>query len=75
MFRTLGVCRKERVAYYRIANHYKFIMQQLFDCRRFDKLIIVEDDMLFAPDFFPFFEATAPLLEQVCSVKGYLTSS
>lgn len=59
------VCRKERVAYYRIANHYKFIMQQLFDCQRYDKLIIVEDDMMFAPDFFPYFEATANLLEQV----------
>lgn len=37
MFRALGVCWKERVAYYRIAKHYKYIMQQLFDCRYFDR--------------------------------------
>lgn len=56
--------RKERIAYYRIANHYKFIMQQLFDCRNYERLIIVEDDMLFAPDFFPYFEATAKILDE-----------
>ena len=59
------LCRKEPIAYYRIANHYRFIMQQMFDCRQYDKLILVEDDMLFAPDFFGFFEATAPVLEKV----------
>jgi GNT-I family len=53
--------------YYRIANHYKFIMQQLFGCRRYERLIIVEDDMLFAPDFFPYFEATSKILDQAQS--------
>jgi GNT-I family len=57
-------CREERLVYYRIANHYKFIMQQLFGCRRYERLIIVEDDMLFAPDFFPYFEATSKILDQ-----------
>jgi len=52
--------------YYRIANHYKFIMQQLFDCRRYERVIFVEDDMLFAPDFFSYFEATSKVLDQVC---------
>ena len=50
--------------YYRIANHYKFIMQQMFDCRKYERLILVEDDMLFAPDFFPYFEATSKILDQ-----------
>ena len=52
------------MVYYRIANHYKFIMQQMFDCRQYERLIIVEDDMLFAPDFFSFFEATSRVLDQ-----------
>ncbi len=64
------LCRKEPIAYYRIANHYRFIMQQIFDCRQFDKLILVEDDMLFAPDFFAFFEATALVLEKVHSLHA-----
>ena len=33
---------KESLAYYRIANHYKFIMQTFFDCFRFPRLIILE---------------------------------
>jgi GNT-I family len=57
-------CSEERLVYYRIANHYKFIMQQLFGCRRYERLIIVEDDMLFAPDFFPYFQATSKILDQ-----------
>lgn len=55
--------------YYRIANHYKFILQQMFDCRRYERLIIVEDDMLFAPDFFSYFEATSKILDQVCALQ------
>lgn len=51
--------------YYRIANHYKFILQQMFDCRQYERLIFVEDDMLFAPDFFPYFEATSKVLDEV----------
>lgn len=50
--------------YYRIANHYKFIMQQMFDCRKYGRLILVEDDMLFAPDFFSYFAATSKILDQ-----------
>ena len=34
--------RKENLAYYRIANHYKFIMQTFFDCLRVPRLIILE---------------------------------
>jgi GNT-I family len=60
--------------YYRIANHYKFIMQQMFDCRKYERLILVEDDMLFAPDFFPYFEATSKILDQalVCCETAHL---
>ena len=41
---------------------------QLFDCFQYEKVILVEDDMLFAPDFFSYFDATAKLLQQVWSV-------
>ena len=34
--------RKESLAYYRIANHYKFILQTFFDCFHFPRLIILE---------------------------------
>ncbi|KAI3434434.1 hypothetical protein D9Q98_002511 [Chlorella vulgaris] len=55
--------RKEKVVYYRIANHYKFILHTMFDCFGYDRLIILEDDMQLSPDFFSFFEATAPILD------------
>jgi alpha-1,3-mannosyl-glycoprotein beta-1,2-N-acetylglucosaminyltransferase len=58
-------CRRESLAYYRIANHYKFAFQQLFDCFQYDRVIVVEDDMVFAPDFFSYFEATSRVLDQV----------
>lgn len=38
---------------------------QLFDCFQYEMVILVEDDMLFAPDFFSYFEATSTLLDQV----------
>ena len=36
----------EPVAYYRIASHYKFVMQQMFDCWGYPKLIILEVNSL-----------------------------
>ncbi|KAK3287077.1 hypothetical protein CYMTET_5397 [Cymbomonas tetramitiformis] len=53
---------KENVAYYRIANHYKWALDELFVEREYERVIILEDDMELAVDFFQYFEATAPLL-------------
>ena len=53
----------ENIAYYRIANHYKFIFKTFFECFQYPRLIILEDDMDVAPDFFNYFAATAPLLD------------
>lgn len=53
----------EIVAYYKIARHYKFALSQLFDIRGFEKVIILEDDMEIAPDFFDYFEATSSILD------------
>lgn len=55
---------KENLAYYRIANHYKFIFQQVFDCLGFDRLIVLEDDMEVSVDFFSFFQRMASLLAE-----------
>lgn len=49
----------------RIARHYKFSLTAAF--RIFPKataVIVVEDDLLFSPDFYEYFISTAPILEQ-----------
>jgi len=32
----------EKIAYYRIAAHYKFILKTIFDCFRYPRLILLE---------------------------------
>jgi hypothetical protein len=41
----------------------RFIFQTFFDCLGYARLVVLEDDMQLAPDFFPYFQATAPLLD------------
>ena len=57
--------RRSQIAYHRIAEHYKWALEQLFDCAGHAKVIILEDDMQLAPDFFSYFAAIAKLLDQV----------
>ena len=40
--KPVKLSKKELLAYYRIANHYKFIIQTIFDCFGYQRLIIVE---------------------------------
>lgn len=49
----------------RIATHYKFSLSQAFDELFPDApaMIIVEDDLLFSPDFYEYFNGLAPILE------------
>lgn len=54
----------EKIEYYRIAAHYQFIMRTMFDCFNYPRLIILEEDMDLAPDFFSYFEALAPMLDR-----------
>ena len=68
-------CRRESLAYYRIANHYKWAFQQLFECFQYERVIVVEDDMVFSPDFFSYFEATSRVLDQVWSQTGHRSLS
>ncbi|KAG0456998.1 hypothetical protein HPP92_022155 [Vanilla planifolia] len=60
----------EIVAYYKIAKHYKWALDELFFKRNFSRVIILEDDMEIAPDFFDYFEATATLLDNDKSVMA-----
>ncbi|XP_078162032.1 alpha-1,3-mannosyl-glycoprotein beta-1,2-N-acetylglucosaminyltransferase isoform X1 [Carex rostrata] len=53
----------ELIAYYKIARHYKWALDELFVKRSFNRVIILEDDMEIAPDFFEYFEATATFLD------------
>ncbi|KAK1363381.1 Alpha-1,3-mannosyl-glycoprotein 2-beta-N-acetylglucosaminyltransferase [Heracleum sosnowskyi] len=53
----------EIIAYYKIARHYKWALDQLFIEHNFSRVIILEDDMEISPDFFDYFEAGAALLD------------
>lgn len=60
----------ELIAYYKIARHYKWALDQLFYKHNFTKVIILEDDMELAPDFFDYFEAGASLLDNDKSIMA-----
>ncbi|KAJ1379375.1 Nucleotide-diphospho-sugar transferase [Sesbania bispinosa] len=60
----------ELIAYYKIARHYKWALDQLFYKHNFSRVIILEDDMEIAPDFFDYFEATATLLDKDKSIMA-----
>ncbi len=48
----------------RIAQHYRFTLSHLFDANpNAPYAIVVEDDMLYAPDFLLLFAQTAALYE------------
>ncbi|OAE32180.1 hypothetical protein AXG93_1793s1110 [Marchantia polymorpha subsp. ruderalis] len=50
------------------AGHYKWALSQLFGTRKYRRVIILEDDMEVAPDFFDYFEAMADLLDRDSSL-------
>lgn len=60
----------ELIAYYKIARHYKWALDQLFYKHNFNRVIILEDDMEIAPDFFDYFEAAAALLDKDKSIMA-----
>ncbi|XP_061355719.1 alpha-1,3-mannosyl-glycoprotein 2-beta-N-acetylglucosaminyltransferase [Gastrolobium bilobum] len=60
----------ELIAYYKIARHYKWALDQLFYKHNFSRVIILEDDMEIAPDFFDYFEAAAILLDKDKSIMA-----
>ncbi|KAG6653668.1 hypothetical protein I3843_05G084600 [Carya illinoinensis] len=60
----------ELVAYYKIARHYKWALDELFYKHNCSRVIILEDDMEISPDFFDYFEATAALLDKDKSIMA-----
>ncbi|KAL6209118.1 hypothetical protein ACLB2K_020061 [Fragaria x ananassa] len=60
----------ELIAYYKIARHYKWALDRLFYKHKFNRVIILEDDMEIAPDFFDYFEAAADLLDKDKSIMA-----
>ncbi|CAL8465720.1 g5256 [Coccomyxa elongata] len=54
---------QEKIEYYRIAAHYRFVLRTMFDCFQYSRVIILEEDMELSPDFFSYFEALTPLLD------------
>lgn len=60
----------ELIAYYKIARHYKWALDELFNKHKFNRVIILEDDMEIAPDFFDYFEAMADLLDKDKSIMA-----
>lgn len=54
--------QKKFLGYYKIARHYKWALDQVFHKFNYSAVIIVEDDLEYAPDFYEYFLATYPLL-------------
>lgn len=50
------------VGYYKIARHFKWALTQVFEEMNHEYVIVVEDDLIIAPDFYMYFAATWPLL-------------
>lgn len=53
---------KKFKGYYKISRHYAWALNQTFNTFNYNTVIIVEDDLDIAPDFFEYFKATYPLL-------------
>ena len=62
--------KKESLAYYRIANHYKFILKTMFDCFGFQRLILVEVSLLEYSAHCP--RSLAPKFCRTCNDTGCL---
>lgn len=54
---------KKFKGYYKIARHYGWALNQTFRTFNHDTVVIVEDDLDVAPDFFEYFMATYPILK------------
>ena len=52
------------VGYFKLSRHFKWALGQAFDVLGYDAVIIVEDDLEIAPDFFEYFTATRWLLDK-----------
>ncbi|GAA6102954.1 alpha-1,3-mannosyl-glycoprotein 2-beta-N-acetylglucosaminyltransferase a [Tachysurus ichikawai] len=49
--------------YYKISRHYRWALNQVFNTFSYSAVIIVEDDLEVAPDFFEYFKGLYPILK------------
>uniref|UniRef100_A0A3P8U465 Alpha-1,3-mannosyl-glycoprotein 2-beta-N-acetylglucosaminyltransferase n=1 Tax=Amphiprion percula TaxID=161767 RepID=A0A3P8U465_AMPPE len=54
---------KKFKGYYKISRHYRWALNQVFRTLSHSSVVIVEDDLEVAPDFFEYFRALLPLLK------------
>ncbi|XP_056142580.1 alpha-1,3-mannosyl-glycoprotein 2-beta-N-acetylglucosaminyltransferase a [Lampris incognitus] len=54
--------------YYKISRHYRWALNQVFRSLSHTSVVIVEDDLEVAPDFFEYFGALHPLLKSDVSL-------
>ncbi|XP_030638228.1 alpha-1,3-mannosyl-glycoprotein 2-beta-N-acetylglucosaminyltransferase a [Chanos chanos] len=54
---------KKFQGYYKISRHYRWALNQIFHSFSYSSVIIVEDDLEVAPDFFEYFRALYPVLK------------
>ncbi|KAG7469612.1 hypothetical protein MATL_G00130820 [Megalops atlanticus] len=53
---------KKFQGYYKISRHYRWALSQVFNTFSYSSVVIVEDDLEVAPDFFEYFRALYPIL-------------
>lgn len=49
--------------YYKLADHFKWVLNKVFDELHAKRVVILEDDMKISNDFFEFMGATSVLLD------------
>ncbi|XP_067941801.1 alpha-1,3-mannosyl-glycoprotein 2-beta-N-acetylglucosaminyltransferase-like [Watersipora subatra] len=54
---------KKMQGYFKISRHYKWALGQIFDVMKYKAVIVMEDDLNIASDFYEYFAATYPLLK------------
>ncbi|XP_030014897.1 alpha-1,3-mannosyl-glycoprotein 2-beta-N-acetylglucosaminyltransferase a [Sphaeramia orbicularis] len=54
---------KKFQGYYKISRHYHWALNQVFKTLSYSSVVVVEDDLEVAPDFFEYFRAMHPLLK------------
>ncbi|CAK6958921.1 alpha-1%2C3-mannosyl-glycoprotein 2-beta-N-acetylglucosaminyltransferase a [Scomber scombrus] len=54
---------KKFQGYYKISRHYRWALNQVFKTLSHSSVVIVEDDLEVAPDFFEYFRSLLPLLK------------
>ncbi|XP_017294975.1 alpha-1,3-mannosyl-glycoprotein 2-beta-N-acetylglucosaminyltransferase a [Kryptolebias marmoratus] len=59
---------KKFQGYYKISRHYRWALNQVFKNLSYSSVVVVEDDLEVAPDFFEYFRALQPLLKSDASL-------